>query len=191
MGKTIIIFFCLLISKTFWAQPKSTSIYEYGSPITACETNFENLFNNWGKWVTNSKETTLISYQYVATLHNKKELKDYSKKICNKNILLKSTSGSTRMENNVITKNLFIYIMPHHLAMQSMKPKVGKEKDGLEIKDIQQFFMNQVQIEDKVYKIVLQTKGKTYNHYVVCRPSNNKIVFDMVFMGIKESENQI
>jgi len=44
-------------------------IYEYGAPLTSCETNFQNLFKNWTPAnVTNAHEFELLDYSFVETL---------------------------------------------------------------------------------------------------------------------------
>ena len=44
-------------------------IYEYGAPLTSCETNFKNLFKNWTPAnVTNAHEFELLDFSFVETL---------------------------------------------------------------------------------------------------------------------------
>jgi hypothetical protein len=44
-------------------------IYEYGAPLTSCETNFENLFKNWTPAnVTNAHEFELLDFSFVENL---------------------------------------------------------------------------------------------------------------------------
>lgn len=46
-------------------------IFEYGSPLTSCETNFKNLFKNWTPAnVTNAHEYELLDYSFVETLND-------------------------------------------------------------------------------------------------------------------------
>lgn len=41
-------------------------IYEYGAPLTSCETNFENLFKNWNtKNITNAREYELLDFSFI------------------------------------------------------------------------------------------------------------------------------
>ncbi|MDA3890092.1 MAG: hypothetical protein PF517_00355 [Salinivirgaceae bacterium] len=45
------------------------SIYEFGAPLTSCETNFENLFKNWNPSnVTNAREYELLDFKFVETI---------------------------------------------------------------------------------------------------------------------------
>jgi hypothetical protein len=45
------------------------SIYEYGDSLISCETNFENLFNNWNtRNVTNAREYKLFEFKFVETI---------------------------------------------------------------------------------------------------------------------------
>lgn len=44
-------------------------IYEYGAPLTSCETNFENLFKNWNPGnVTNAREYEFLDFKFVETI---------------------------------------------------------------------------------------------------------------------------
>jgi hypothetical protein len=52
-------------------------------------------------------------------------------------------------------------------------------------------FQNTVHIGDKVYLIKLKMAGKKYDHYVVCRTRENKVVFDTLFLGIHEMRERI
>ena len=58
-------------------------------------------------------------------------------------------------------------------------------------KKMRESFRKTVQIGDKVYLIKLKIGGKKYDHYVICRPVENKIVFDNLFLGIVEMRDRI
>lgn len=58
------------LKTALWGNP--VSIYEYGAPLTSCETNFLNLFNNWNtEQVTNAREYQLLDFKFVETLSDK------------------------------------------------------------------------------------------------------------------------
>ncbi len=45
------------------------NLYEYGLPLSSCETNFKNLFNNWHSGnITNANEYKLLDFSYVETI---------------------------------------------------------------------------------------------------------------------------
>ncbi len=37
----------------------------------------------------------------------------------------------------------------------------------------------------------MKAAGMEYDHYVICRPGENKIVFDNLFLGITEMRDRI
>lgn len=44
-------------------------IYEFGAPLTSCETNFENLFKNWNPGnITNAREYELLDFSFIETI---------------------------------------------------------------------------------------------------------------------------
>lgn len=55
------------IHKSIMGNP--VPIYEYGAPLTSCETNFKNLFKNWNTVnVTNAHEYELLDFTFVETI---------------------------------------------------------------------------------------------------------------------------
>ena len=67
-----------IISFSVYSQSKLDSImylwgavpiYEYGTPLKSCETNFENLFKNWNPVnVTNAHEYELLDFKFIETI---------------------------------------------------------------------------------------------------------------------------
>lgn len=67
-----------IISFSVYSQSKRDSImylwgavpiYEYGTPLKSCETNFENLFKNWNPVnVTNAHEYELLDFKFIETI---------------------------------------------------------------------------------------------------------------------------
>lgn len=80
MNKFILSGLLLILSVSAYSQTKqdslqtllwgnTVSIYEYGAPLTSCETNFENLFKNWNtEHITNAREYQLLDFTLVETL---------------------------------------------------------------------------------------------------------------------------
>jgi len=78
--KRKLLFILLFISIGAHSQTKPDSItnlilgnpipiYEFGMPLTSCETNFENLFKNWNPGnVTNAREYELLDFSFVETI---------------------------------------------------------------------------------------------------------------------------
>lgn len=173
----------------------NVTIYEYGVPLTSCESNFKNLFQNWKKWITNNEDTKLITYKYIEMLRDSILIKHYAEQLNNWESLGREIDYSHLEEGNAdtttFTRKLCFYInqlekYPEYINNDSIK--ITKYK--LEMESIfnirKQYFINTVHVGDKVYSIKLKVQNKTYNHYVICRPKENKVVFDNLFLDINE-----
>jgi hypothetical protein len=171
-----------------------TNLYEYGKPITSCECNFENLFQNWNRQIiTNAHETQLISYEYVETIADTLHLKYYRKLFFGKNLFggIKMSMGSQSGSN--VQNDRFFYINTGYgfgfdaitgtYSHKQLKRYYEEVLNPLE----EGFLTKGVHIGDKVYviKIKLTTLpedyDRIYNVYVICSAKNNRIVWDNVF----------
>jgi hypothetical protein len=170
-------------------QWDNVTIYDYGEQaVTSCESNFENLSRNWNKWITNHKETELVSYSYVETLKDSDRITYYSNIMCGWESTGANHSSSSNSTGNADTTT---YTREFHIVPTTFKEQLEKfseastdtvklslfkaKIDGM-LKIMKNQFMERVNIGDKVYLIKLKAKGKIYDHYVICRPNENKIV---------------
>lgn len=169
------------------------TIYEYGEPLTDCKTNFENLFNNWSKFVTNSQHTKLISYHYVTTLTDSSQVAHYAKLANNWKSLGAKVSGTTgekgNGKNTIYTRTFYLYPETFQqavsgLSSNSTQKNYYRAKYQKAINIRRKNFKKKVQQGDKIYIIKLKVDGRKYNHYAVCRPSNHEIVYDPLFTQI-------
>src|SRR5690554_2916726 len=201
MTRQILFFISLLMSAIAHGQVESNhrwdnvSIYEYGIPLSSCEDNFENLFRNWPKWVTNHQQTKLLSYKFIETLKDSSTVQYYAKKLHGWKSLTCRKTGSYDEKSNadttIIIRELNIYITPWEKILEEIGKDLSKEEFyhsemKLKFKLLQQHFQNTVNIGDEVYNIKLKVEGTKYNHYVICRPKENKVVFDNLFLEINE-----
>ncbi|MGV8138581.1 MAG: hypothetical protein AB2L20_25545 [Mangrovibacterium sp.] len=206
MNRQILSIFFLIIGTVCYGQiahdPKwdNVTIYEYGDSLTSCECNLENLFGNWPKWVTNYQETELVSYKYVETLKDSSRIEYYAVLLNNWNILGRRISAYYEEKGNadttIYTRELYFYGEPLENIPEVIKKDPSKEplyrsEWESNIKKMRESFRKTVQIGDKVYLIKLKIESREYNHYVICRPGKNKIVFDNLFLGIHEMRDRI
>jgi hypothetical protein len=196
------IIFFLIFSSTLSGQISDNSkwdnitIYEYGVPLISCESNFENLFGNWSKWVKNHEETEFLSYEYVETINDNKLIEKYAIKLNNTKSLGRRIKNTNTEESNgsntTYTRELYFYIHPLDSVPEQMKKLEQTKKEmyfselNAYFKVMKEYFKNIVNLGDKVYKIKLKINQKEYNHYVICRPKENKIVYDNLFLDIRE-----
>lgn len=203
--QTLSIFF-LIIGAVCYGQvthdPKwdNVTIYEYGDSLTSCECNFKNLFRNWPKWVTNHQETKLLSYKYIKTLNDNEKIDYYS-------ILLNSWeslyprishsySESGNADTTIYTRELHFHgespdNIPEEVKKDPNKGFLYRSEWESIFKIMRENFKENVYIGDKVYLIKLKIGGKKYDHHVICRPGENKIVFDHLFLEIHETRDRI
>ncbi len=179
-------------------QWDNVTIYEYGVSRTSCESNFVNLFQNWPKWITNFQQTKLLSYKYVETLNDSNQIEYYAVLLNDWKSLWPRIVGSHNEKGNadttIYTRELYFYAEP----MENIPEVVRKDppKEALyqsecesKFKIMREYFRKTINIGDKVYVIKMTIGGKKYDHHVVCRPGENKIVFDTLFLGIYEKRD--
>ena len=110
--KTTISLLLLLIAICMYGQ-KSGPIYEIGDSIANCETNFENLVNNWtNDNVTNAYEYKLFRYAFVETITDSVRYKYYRNYFSGDKMLSCSTSGNSGETNG--RKYHTFYIRPEY-----------------------------------------------------------------------------
>lgn len=173
----------------------NVTIYEYGTPLSTCENNFENLFRNWSKWITNYQQTEFVSYEYVTKLNDTTQIANYAKKMIRWESLMPKVRRTNREKVNAdsskISRELYFNtesldnVFKMMKVDNTMKSKFRSEWESNLILMRTQF-RNTVHIGDKVYSIKLKITGQTYDHYVICRPGDNRIVYDQLFLGISE-----
>ena len=89
----------LLLAIYMYGQ-KTVSIYELGDSIVNCETNFENLINNWTtNNVTNADEYKLFRYAYLETITDSTRYIYYRNYFSGDKRLSSSTSGGSGERN--------------------------------------------------------------------------------------------
>jgi hypothetical protein len=181
------------------------NMYEYGVPLTSCESNFENLFHNWPKWVTNYQQTELLSYEYVETLENSARIEYYADLVNGRKSLGRKVSASFNSSgggNNstTYTRELNIEIVPAENEEEKLEEAIRNqpEKEALlrsnlefHLKTLRESFLTSVYTGDKVYRIKLKIKGQEYEHYVFCRSEGNKVVFDNLFLYVRETKDTL
>ena len=205
MNRKILSIFFLIIGAVCYGKshdPKwdNVTIYEYGDSLTSCECNFENLFRNWSKWVTNHGETVLLSYKYVETLNDRGMIDHYSVSL---NIweslysrISHSYSESGNSDTTIYARELHFHVespdnIPEEVKKDTNKGFLYRSEWEFIFQIMRDNFQKNVNVGDKVYLIELKIGGKKHDHYVICRPGENKIVFDHLFLGIHEMRERI
>jgi hypothetical protein len=206
MNKQILSLFFLTIGIATYGQVEdnhkwdNVTIYEYGAPLTSCESNFENLFRNWPKWVTNYQQTELLSYKYVKTLEDSMLIDYYAEQLNNWKSLISRIKGSRGEKGNgdttVYTRELYFYAKPVENLPKEIKNDPSKKalyqlEMNSTLKMMRKYFKETVHIGDKAYNIKLKIDGKEYDHYVICRPTENRVMFDNLFLRIHEMREDI
>ena len=106
--QTTISILMLLIAICTYGQ-KTVSIYELGDSIVNCETNFENLINNWTQDnITNADEYTSFRYAYVETITDSVRYNHYRNYFSGDEVLSASTSGNSGIKAGHKFRRFFI-----------------------------------------------------------------------------------
>ncbi|MDR2423441.1 MAG: hypothetical protein LBD59_01800 [Prevotellaceae bacterium] len=195
--KTIILVSVACINVNVYSQEiedigrKEVNMYEFGIPVTSCDCNFENLLFNWRYWITNHKETKLLSYEYVEQLINADKIAYYAKLMSNWESTMFNISrrnGREKQSNffrgNIIreikvvptTYNEVLQSIPKEILADSAKMKASKKELDKEMEMRRVIFEKEMQEGDEIFLLKFETKKKIYDYYVVCRPGKNKIV---------------
>jgi hypothetical protein len=164
---------------------KTINIYEIGIPITSCECNFDNLLNNWNRWVVNRDGVKLLSYQYVETLKDEARIAHYADVMYNMESTVSIGYGSGKRSwsnEDGSTEYRFRHIINIGKASDFLERLEDAEqrssaKEGLEktfgmMKDM---YFKEVHADDKVYLLKFEANGKVYDYYVICNSATNGI----------------
>ncbi|WP_186754187.1 hypothetical protein [Echinicola salinicaeni] len=168
--------------------------------MTGCESNFENLFDNWPKWVTNHQETELVSYHYVEILNDSHQIDRYAKKMNGWESLISRKSGKHGERGNsdttIYTMKLYFHAEPwedviKEMPLDSLQKISYKSEVENRSKIMRDVFKDKVHIGDKVFLVKLEIEDKKYDHYVICSSVENKVVYDNLFFGIEEKKDAL
>lgn len=191
--KNIFLLFSLTVCISTYGQvthksgQDEVSIYEYGEPLSTCESNFENLFRNWDTWITNHEEIKPISYHYVETLKDNSRIAYYTDLLYSWTATEISLSGnnSIYLNGEMETYTNEFHVRPGTFkevldSLEQSKNSLSLDLFKVEIDSIIEFrkryFRENICIGDKVYLVQLKKKRRIYDYYVICRPKENRIV---------------
>ncbi|WP_186754193.1 hypothetical protein [Echinicola salinicaeni] len=180
---TLVALFHLVILSNGWAadvpqnqqkDPEVTTLYQYGAPLTSSEVNFENLFRNFSRFVENSKEFDLLSYERVGTVNNKRQAKKYVQKNFGPEA---AKWGYTSGMGSTSDKGY-----EYHVKL-TIDTFTNRDKP-----DIDEFISTMsheyIQKGDEVYKIKFVYGPKTYYHYVFVNPKSHKVLLKGNMFGM-------
>ena len=171
------------------------NIYKFGQPIDSCECNFENLFRNWtDKFITNAKDTKLISYEFVETL-KENNIDYYVNWFVQANALGSVTYGKDNYNYNfsddtVRNKEIKLtrYFHPKFTSIniENLLSTGDFECQYIEINkqivSARKAFRETISINDKVYLIRFEYGGQTLKNYVICSYETKQIIRDNIFL---------
>jgi hypothetical protein len=180
--KHLFLFLFVIVNISIYGQ-KDETIYEFGKLVTSCESNFENLFQNWGpSFVTNYNEIELLSYEYVEMLLDTSRINYYADLFTDLDAFFPIISKKNHdiVELRIITIKQYIDSIPDSDLKEQYKKK--------ELKNMLDFLKhnlkNTIQVGDKVYLIKLKIKGVYAENHVFCSSKTNEIIFDRLFLGL-------
>lgn len=174
-----------LICPTVFCQEKQEgkSIFEIGKKITSCEDNFDNLFHNWPKYVTNASDTELISYRMIETIEGADQINYYADwftsmddawQVCHK--------SSYTSKNGIEKKEKYVYFLTAREICES-QPDASIALKGMkkEMETLKEGYKSRISEGDKVYAIKMKYKGKEHEQYVICNSKTKRVAVDTCF----------
>lgn len=167
MKKTLFIYMITLCYLSLSAQEKTT-LYRYGKPLETCETNFENLFSNFHKYVK-AESIDLLSYEYIGTVENA----ELAHKLVKKNLdhspswIVSSGERIAKQDSDVIERYSKLEIQL--LAKETISKKEKKEM----AKTIANEY---IRPGDRIYLLRFVCDGKTFEQYVFIHPDTKEVV---------------
>ncbi|WP_159523827.1 hypothetical protein [Sunxiuqinia indica] len=173
----------------------SLNIYEFGEPLTTCEMNFKNLFNNWNNDnITNADDFTLVNYSFVETITDTSSIELYSKLLTeNKSLLgiVKNSLFSTSTVNTssiVFAQSFSIKTFGSLCDTTNSSPSKATQIVNAfeqERERLKMAFKTFVKTGDKVFVVFFKDSGQIYTSFVVCSSTTKKVIWDNVFLNIK------
>jgi hypothetical protein len=179
------------------------NIYEFGKPLVSCETNFENLFNNFknlknlfvdrNEPVYNSEDISLRNFFLIETIADTGTIDLYAKSLTDDNCNACYCITGLTVKNAAVEYNQYIHItsfdrihnklyrainIPQNEADKLVQLYIEeKEKLRNEIKSV-------VSVGDKVYSVFFNSKQQIDSCFVICSHKTNKVIVDNVFLNI-------
>jgi hypothetical protein len=190
---TVTVFCSVMFVINGKCQEVSSNIYEYGEPLTSCESNFRNLFNNWDKKnITNAEDYRLLNYSFVETITDTCIIDLYAKLFTDNNCPVSSTGGSS-------SSSFFDTVVRHtqHILIRTWKKVYDKAADSQEKtpeifqkiekenEQMRTMLKLMISVGDKVYVVFIRDKQQIYPCFVICSPKTNKVILDLVFNNLK------
>lgn len=179
MKKIFICVFILFLSSNIRAQQftavienkeETTTLFDYGQPLTATESNFKNLFRNFPRFVSNSGEgLKLLSYEYLTAIKSEKQIKLYvqrNTKVYQSGGLIISVLGVNDIENNKIK---LVFPSEHQPYKRIDKVLLKEISDNLEK------LTKNIVLGDEVYVVKFIANGTNYDLYIFVNPKTKNV----------------
>lgn len=163
-----ILYICFMLCCLSVNAQETTTLYRYGKPLETCETNFENLFANFHKYVK-GEGVDLLSYEYVGTVKNAKHAQKLVKKNVAHSPLWIISKGEGIMKGGSETVERY-----SELKIESMaKETVCKEEKEEMIKTVANEFVHP---GDNIYLLRFVYNMETFEQYVFIHPDTKEVV---------------
>lgn len=147
---------------------KTATLYETGSIIYSCESNFDNLIKNFKPTnIANASDYVILGYSLLETISDSTAYNAYANYFA-------SNRAIVPIDKN--TKRPPVY--GTESALMSIEPQTATREA------YDQYKAN-VRLEDVVYVVNFRYKDKVYADYVICDNETRTVRFDTFFGNIK------
>lgn len=141
-----------------------TTLYRYGKPLATCGTNFENLFDNFHKYVNDDGHLKFLSSKYVGTVEDAKQAHELVKKNFEHYPGWSWEWGMTRTSEGEVRHSEFNL----HSMYASVK-RTDKEAVNTIANEL-------VRPGDHIYLLRFVYKTETFEQYVFVHPDTKEVV---------------
>lgn len=186
MKKIFICIISIFLSSSVYAQQpiaeienqkKTSTLFDYGSPVNTIEDNFKNLFRNFPLLVSNAGQgLKLTSYQFLTTIKEQKEAQLYLRKntkVYESGVGIVSAFGGNEIENNKIR-----VVFPPEQLNKRIEDALSKE-----ITDNIEKAAKNIHTGDEVYIVNFMADGTKYDFYVFVNPKSKTVLKEGNFLG--------
>lgn len=150
------------------ALKKTASLYETGSIVYSCESNFDNLIKNFKtKNIANASDYVILGYSLLETITDSVIYNAYASCFA---------QGKAIVPIDRNTKRPPVY--GSDATVLSIEPQTASP-------DVYEQFKKTVKMEDVVYVVSFRYKDRVYANYVVCDNETRTVRFDSFFGAIK------
>lgn len=169
MKRHFFLILSLVVSLCAYAQQqdRSTNLFRYGKPLVSCDTNFDNLFANVAKYLDNSDDLHMKSYECIGRVKSTRQ----ARRLLRKNFSIYpswGTSSSSRVWQDsvrTVRESSFKLTPTEDVYLYLDTKKMARDIAAREIR-----------VGDKIYRVCFTFGGDAFEQYVFVHADTREVV---------------